>query len=75
MCWRHRKARQPLAAIWVTPCITMAVCTGTTNSKKPISSMPPAMPKMPEMNEVAVTTTASAASIGRENIGGGRSAG
>ena len=71
---RHSQARQPLAAIWMTPWNTMAIGTGSSTSRKPISSMPPAMPKIPEMNEVTTATTASANRTSRENIEARRSA-
>jgi hypothetical protein len=52
----------------MTPWNTMATGTGIKSSRKPISSMPPAMPKIPEMKEVTTAATASAARIGRGSI-------
>ena len=52
--WRHHSsARQPFDAIWVTACSTIAAGSGMMAIKIPIRIMPPAMPKMPDRNEVA----------------------
>src|SRR6266849_665842 len=48
MCRHHKSARQPLEAICVTACSTMAVGSGKTTSSTPIRMRPPAMPKMPD---------------------------
>ena len=53
--WRHhRKARQPLEAIWVTACSTMAWGSGMTTSSTPIRIRPPAMPNTPDRRAVRI---------------------
>ena len=53
--WRHhRKARQPLEAIWVTACSTMAWGSGMTTSSTPIRMRPPAMPNTPDKRAVRI---------------------
>jgi hypothetical protein len=55
MCLRSSIARQALALICVMACSTMAVGTGKKATSTPIRIMPPAMPKMPDKNEVKMT--------------------
>jgi hypothetical protein len=57
MCLRSRNARDPFETIWMKPCITMAVATGTMLASTPIRIRPPAIPKTPEI--VAVTKVAA----------------
>src|SRR5216684_8842960 len=54
MCRHHKSARQPLEAICVTACSTMAVGSGKTTSSTPIRMRPPAMPKMPDRKAVKI---------------------
>ena len=63
MCRNHRAARQPLEAIWVTACSTMAVGSGKTTSSTPIRISPPAMPKMPDRKAVPIIKRLSPAAI------------
>src|SRR5689334_1477649 len=55
---RHSIARQPLEASCDTPCSIIAAGTGMSASSTPMRIMPPAIPRMPEMNEVARPETA-----------------
>ena len=71
MCARHSTARQPFDAICVMPCRTIAADSGIMASRMPISSMPPAMPKMPDRNDVTRTPTASVASMGSVSMADG----
>src|SRR3984893_4703559 len=50
---RQRKARQPLEAICVIACSTIAAGNGISTSSTPIRIMPPAMPNRPDRNAVA----------------------
>src|SRR5262245_25578358 len=65
MCVIHSQARQPLEAICVKPCSTMAAASGMIASRMPSRIMPPAMPNIPEMKDVDTTATASVAAMGR----------
>src|SRR6202140_938278 len=60
---RHRKARQPLEAICVIACSTIAVGSGISASSTPIRISPPAMPNSPDRNEVATISRPRAAII------------
>src|SRR5215470_19777607 len=66
---RQSQAGQTLEAIWVTPCSTMAAAKGMSSNRIPISSIPPAMPKMPDRKEVEMTAADSAAANGRVSMG------
>src|SRR3954471_15839990 len=46
------KARPPLEASCEMPCSIMAAGSGRSASSAPIRILPPAMPRMPEMNDV-----------------------
>src|SRR3954447_22455086 len=63
MWLRHRKARQPLDAICVIACSTIADGSGIKASSMPIRISPPAMPNSPDRNAVATISTPSAAII------------
>src|SRR6185312_5877566 len=63
MCARHRTARQPLEAICVIACSTIAVGSGISISSTPIRIMPPAMPNRPDRNAVATIRAPRAAII------------
>src|SRR5689334_12914999 len=65
----HNQARQPLATICVRPCSTIAAATGISANKIPNRIMPPAMPKMPETNDVASTAAANVTAIPRLSMG------
>jgi hypothetical protein len=68
--WRYQRiARQPLAAIWMTPNRTIAGATSMKSNSSPSRSMPPAMPKMPEMNDVTTTAIATTANRWGASIG------
>ena len=56
MCRHHSNPRQPFDAICVTPCSIIASGTGISASSTPIRIMPPAMPKMPDRNDVPTMT-------------------
>ena len=43
------------------PCNIMAAATGIANKTTPIKIMPPAMPRIPEMNDVTRTARATPA--------------
>src|SRR5258707_4496697 len=58
---RHRNARQPLDAICVIACSTIAVGSGISASSTPIRISPPAMPNRPDRNAVATISKPSAA--------------
>ena len=60
---RHRKARQPLEAICVIACSTIAVGSGIKASSTPIRISPPAMPNRPDRNAVATISRPRAAII------------
>src|SRR5712672_3923599 len=60
MWLRHRKARQPLEAICVIACSTIAVGSGIRVSNTPIRISPPAMPNRPDRNAVATISSPSA---------------
>src|SRR6478672_13296824 len=51
-CRHHNTPRQPFDAICVTPCSIIASGTGIMASRMPTRIMPPAMPKMPDRNDV-----------------------
>ena len=55
------KARKPLAKSCVTPCRTIATCTGSAAAYTPIRIIPPAMPKTPEITDVANAVTVASA--------------
>ncbi len=57
MCFHSNAAREKFEMIWMNPCITMAVATGTNAASTPISKEPPAMPKTPDI--VAVISVAA----------------
>src|SRR3979411_2395119 len=63
MWLRHRKARQPLDAICVIACSTIAEGSGIRASSTPIRISPPAMPNRPDRNAVATISRPSAAII------------
>src|SRR5258708_26954545 len=63
MCSRHKKARQPLEAIWVIACSTIAEGSGRMVSSTPIRISPPAMPNRPDRNAVATISRPRAAII------------
>ena len=50
----HKRPRHPLEANWVTPCNIMASGTGMSASRTPIRIMPPAIPKIPDRNDVPI---------------------
>ena len=54
MCRRHRSARQPLEAICVTACSTMACGSGMITSSTPTRISPPAMPNTPDSRAVKI---------------------
>src|SRR5260370_29687767 len=58
---RHRTARQPLEAICVIACSTIADGSGRMVSSTPIRISPPAMPNRPDRNAVATISRPSAA--------------
>src|SRR5258708_21009037 len=60
---RHKKARQPLEAIWVIACSTIAEGSGRMVSSTPIRISPPAMPNRPDRNAVATISRPRAAII------------
>src|SRR5712671_752218 len=60
MWLRHRKARQPLEAICVIACSTIAEGSGIRVSNTPIRISPPAMPNRPDRNAVATISSPSA---------------
>src|SRR5258707_1241890 len=51
-CRHHNSPRQPFDAICVTPCSIIASGTGIIASRMPTRIIPPAMPKMPDRNDV-----------------------
>src|SRR5258708_31882802 len=61
MWLRHKKARQPLEAICVIACSTIADGSGRMVSSTPIRIRPPAMPNRPDKNAVATISRPSAA--------------
>src|SRR4051794_34697544 len=63
MWLRHRNARQPLDAICVIACSTIADGSGISASNTPIRIRPPAMPNSPDRNAVATISRPSAAVI------------
>src|ERR1700738_5093348 len=63
MWLRHKKARQPLEAICVIACSTIADGRGRIVSSTPIRISPPAMPNRPDRNAVATISRPSAAII------------
>src|ERR1700726_4500719 len=63
MWLRHKKARQPLDAIWVMACSTIAVGSGIRVNSTPIRISPPAMPNRPDRNAVATISRPRAAII------------
>src|SRR3984893_3608967 len=60
MWLRHSNARQPLDAICVIACSTIADGSGRMVSSTPIRIRPPAMPNRPERNAVATISSPSA---------------
>src|SRR5260370_758330 len=60
MWLRHRKARQPLEAICVIACSTIAEGSGIRVSSTPLRISPPAMPNRPDRNAVATIVDALA---------------
>ena len=58
MSFLQRRARHALEASCVTPCSIIAAGTGISASRIPMRIMPPAIPRMPEMNEVTTAETA-----------------
>ena len=64
------KAREPLAVSWVAACRIMALLTGSKEIKMNISTIPPAMPTMPDSTLVANALVAIRAHRrGENNIG------
>src|SRR4051812_23435979 len=63
MWLRHRNARQPLDAICVMACSTIADGSGISASSTPIRIRPPAIPNSPDRNAVATISRPSAAII------------
>src|SRR5437660_2324426 len=63
MWLRHKKARQPVEAICVTACSTIAEGSGRMVSSTPIRISPPAMPNRPDKNAVATISRPRAAII------------
>src|SRR6266853_4422523 len=61
MWLRHKNARQPLEAICVIACSTIADGSGRMVSSTPIRISPPAMPNRPDRNAVATISNPSAA--------------
>ena len=54
--WRRRNSqRAPFDVACTAPCTIMAPDTGSSETRTPISSRPPAMPITPESTEVANT--------------------
>src|ERR1700682_5019011 len=60
MWLRHKKARQPLEAICVIACNTIAEGSGRMVSSTPIRINPPAMPNRPDRNAGATINSPSA---------------
>jgi len=68
MCSRRMKAREPFAVSWVAACSIMALLTGSKEIKMNISTMPPAMPTMPDKTLVAKALAVISAQSRGENI-------
>src|SRR5690242_1273719 len=63
------KARQPLAENCVIPCSSIAAGTVRLASSTPMRIMPPAIPRIPEMNEVTRVAKPRVAMMGSVMVG------
>src|SRR5262245_21181304 len=69
MWLRQSQARHRFDVSWVAPCSTMAALKGIISSRIPIRIIPPAVPKIPDRNEVERMAPASAVANGSVSMG------